>query len=128
MEKISRNELLKAAKSINDKIFGRTRKKKVPLNEALKEQINLSAKFALEKTLKYTDVSDMQKRMFVEIIDEQPDAINLLFAGEKSKQQAVEMLTPLFGEKTSELLDYFKETFNALQTEIHLDKKAFVAG
>ena len=89
MEKISRNELLKAAKSINDKIFGRTRKKKVPLNEALKEQINLSAKFALEKTLKYTDVSDMQKRMFVEIIDEQPDAINLLFAGEKSKQQAL---------------------------------------
>lgn len=127
MEEVSREELALKAKEINDKLFGRTRKKKSSFQKALNEQVNASTKFALEKSLKLVEVPKSSKKAFVELLKEQNDAINLLFVGEKEEAKVVEMLKPLFGEKSRDFIRSFRDVFNKLQSEIELDKQKFQA-
>ncbi|MEK6958327.1 MAG: hypothetical protein AABW99_05105 [archaeon] len=128
MVSVSAADLRKKAREINDSIFGGDRKGKVALNLAIKKSVEASALFALEKTLSKTRVSEGAKSSFVDIIRGQPDAINLLFASEQNKAQAIEMLKPLFGYKTKQLLGDFQKIFLDLQREIQEEKKVFRAG
>ncbi|MCR4368544.1 MAG: hypothetical protein NUV67_01410 [archaeon] len=115
------------AKQINDQIYGRTRKKKTPLDKALKMQVNESARFALGEALKKTELPRDGKKGFVELLREQPDAINLLLVKEGAEKKSIEMLSPLLGEKTSEFIHNFRVSFNALQKEIAFDRQNFSA-
>ncbi|MCR4335051.1 MAG: hypothetical protein NUV57_00760 [archaeon] len=127
MAEISREILSKKAKSINDSIFGRTRKKKVKFEDVLKIQVNMSAKFALEKALSIEGIANEAKNSFIEIIKDQPDSINVFLVKDADLSQAIGMLKPLFGDKSREVLETFREVFNQLQEEINLDKERFIA-
>ncbi|MFH1391919.1 MAG: hypothetical protein ABIH20_06410 [Candidatus Diapherotrites archaeon] len=127
MAEISREELSKKAKSINDAIFGRTRKKKIRFDAVLKLQINESAKFALEKALSVDGIALQAKASFIDIIKDQSESINVFLVKDEELGQAIGMLKPLFGEKSKEVLETFREVFNRLQEEINLDKEKFAA-
>ncbi|MCH7902293.1 hypothetical protein IIC68_00915 [archaeon] len=127
MSNISREEFSSKAKEINAKIFGRTGKKKRKFKEVLKEQVDEAAKFALEKAFLIDGLSPQSKKAFLEILQEQTDAINILFAEGKGESKAVEMLEPLFKEKTKEFIQTFKNTFNQLQLEINSQKEKYSA-
>ncbi|MAG17871.1 MAG: hypothetical protein CL944_00145 [Candidatus Diapherotrites archaeon] len=127
MTGISREELSKKAKSINDAVFGRTRKKKVHLNDALKIQVTESAKFALGKALSIDGIAPKAKDSFIDIIKDQPESINVFLVKNEDLGQAIGMLKPLFGDKSKEVLETFRKVFNQLQEEISLDKENFTA-
>jgi len=127
MDNISSEELSSKAKEINAKIFGRTGKKKRKFKEVLKEQVDEAARFALEKALLINGIPPESKKAFLEILLEQHDAIIILFADGKQESQAIEMLEPLFKEKTKKFLQTFKNTFNQLQNEINSQKEKYSA-
>jgi len=125
---VPREELEKKSKEINDSIFGRTRKKKVVFDEAVRKQVDASVKFALGKALQTTGIPEAQKKAFVSLLKEEPMSINLLLVKKEEEQKAIEMLAPLFGEKTKEFLENFQLVFNQLQEEIEFDRQQFTAG
>ena len=124
---VTNEELEKKAKEINDKYFGRTRKKKVQMNVVIKAQINDCVKFALEKALQTQGLQESSKKAFVELLEEQKDAINLLLVSKEKEQKSIEMLKPLFEDKTTEFLQNFREVFSRLQNELNEEKKNFNA-
>jgi len=115
------------AREISKKVFGRTGKKKRAFKDALKEQVDLSAKFALEKALETDGLSMESKRAFVELLKEEKGAISLLMVSKEEEPKAVEMLRPLFGEKSGEFISNFRGAFNRLQEEIALAREKFSA-
>jgi len=124
---VTNEELERKAKELNDKYFGRTRKKKIQIEPTIKAQINDCVKFALEKALKTPGLQDSSKKAFVELLEEQKDAINLLLVPEEKEQKSIEMLKPLFEDQTKEFLHTFREIFSRLQNELNEEKKNFNA-
>ncbi len=127
MVKVSREELIEKAKAINTKIFGRTMKKKVKLGKALQMQVQESIKFALDKAFQVEGIPKSAKKGFLELLKEQKGAINILLINDDYKGMAIQMLQPMFGEKSEEFVETFLETFRGLQNEINLGKKSFSA-
>jgi len=124
---VTNEELEKKAKELNDKYFGRTRKKKVQIEPTIKAQINDCIKFALEKALKTSGLQESSKKAFVELLKEQKDAINLLLVPEEQEQKSIELLKPLFEDNTKEFLHNFREVFSRIQNELNEEKKNFAA-
>jgi len=124
---VTNEELEKKAKELNNKYFGRTRKKKVQIEPTIKAQINDCIKFALEKALKTKGLQESSKKAFVELLEEQKDAINLLLVPEGQEQKSIELLKPLFEDKTKEFLHNFREVFSRIQNELNEEKKNFAA-
>ena len=77
----------------------------------------------MEKALSIKGISNSSKNNFIELLAEQPDAINLLLVSKENQEKPVEMLSPLFGEKTIEFIETFRNIFNKLQVEINANKK-----
>ena len=125
--KIPQEEYEKAAKEINDAIFGADRKKKLKFMDSVKLQINAGVKFALEKALSSKAISQTGRNAFVELLREQKDAINILMVDPSMKQKSAEMLKPIFGHKALEFIDNFQDIFGKVQSEVQLDLKAPVA-
>ena len=119
----SGDELRKKAKEINDMIWGPDRKATRGSVSALKEQLDQSAKFALQKTLSNAWVSPPEKASLIAVLKEQPDAINLFIVDEKTQGKSVEMLKPIFGYKSTKIIESFRETFNLLQQAINEDRE-----
>ena len=124
---VSREEIKKKASGINELVFGRTRRKKVKLADALKLQVEESIRYSIEKALQTDGISPESKKAFVELLKEEKGMVNVLLAGAKEKEKAVRMLEPLFGEKSGEFMNNFQEIFNALQEEMVIEKKRYTA-
>ena len=127
MVSVSREDLEKKAREINNMIFGVDRSKKVKLAEAFNIQADLGTKFALENAFLLRGISDQGKKGFVEILKEQKDAVNLLFAKNEHKEKAISMLKPLFGYKSKEFIETFQDIFERLQKEIEADRDKPIA-
>ncbi len=125
---ISREELEKRAKEINDSVFGPDRKQKRKLMDALKEQVNASAKFALGKALSIPGVSPTARAAFLAVLKEQKDAVNILMLPREKQEKAVDMLKPIFGQKSAAFVQAFREAFTQIQSEIQHDRKSLEAG
>jgi len=127
MATVSREELTQKAREINGKIFGRTRKKKVKFEDALKIQVNESAKFALKKALSIDGIASEAKKSFIEIIKADKESINVFMVKDDDLGQAIGMIKPLFGDNSKSIVETFREVFSQLQEEISLDKEKFSA-
>ncbi|PIN85548.1 MAG: hypothetical protein COV47_01585 [Candidatus Diapherotrites archaeon CG11_big_fil_rev_8_21_14_0_20_37_9] len=127
MTNIPAAELSKKAKEINDNVFGRTRKKKRIMADSVKESINECAKFALEKTLKLPEIRVESRVAFIELLRDQPDMINILLVSDKMKPKAIEMLKPLFGEKSDFFIAEFLDSFSKIHAEVNSERQNFHA-
>ena len=126
--KIDQNEFLAKAKEINDSIFGPKRDKKVKLLDAAKIQANESAKFALEKAFSAPWLSAAMRNAFLEVLREQKDAINVLLVSGDQKQKSIEIIKPIFGQKSGDFIDNFQKAFKAMEAELQADMKTLRAG
>ncbi len=126
MVTMNNEELESRAKVINDAIYGRTRKKKVSVSEAVNQHIRESMRFGLEKAFSIEGITKESAEALVQILGEENGSANILFAKE-NKSKAIEMITPLFGVKSSEFLETFQNSFEALQKALEQDAKTLSA-
>ena len=120
----SASELSGMAREINNRIFGQGRTLRPDALIALKMQLDESAKFALQKTLSSQWISPSERESFLEVLKEQPDAVNLFIVGDAERHRSIEMIKPIFGYKSAKVLDLFRDSFNALQEAIEKDRMA----
>src|SRR3989344_2634965 len=119
MVSVSREELEARASEIGRKVSARRAAGKSGFLELVKEEVDESAKFALEKALSMKGISPAQRKAFVELLREEKDIVNLLLVGDKSKAKAAEMLKPLLGFKAGEFIESFQKVFIEIQRELH---------
>lgn len=120
---LSVQELEAKARQINDEVFGPDHKRKRNMGDAVKEQVNACAKFALEKALSMNGISGAERSAFLAVLKEQKDAINLLLVSDGQKEKAAAMLKPIFGYKSGEFIDAFQSAFRQLHNEVQFDMK-----
>ncbi|VVC00648.1 Uncharacterised protein [uncultured archaeon] len=125
---ISKHELAAKAKEINDLIFGVDRKMPRKAMDALKQQADESARYALQKAFSMKGVPESEKRAFIEVLKEKPDAINILMVAKEDQQKSVEMIRPIFGARSSIIIGTFRHAYEQLQEAIREDRERYKAG
>jgi len=123
MVSVSRKELEEKASEIGRKVSARRASGAAKPLEIIKEEVDESAKFALEKALSMKGISETQRSAFIELLKEEKGLVNILLVSDKSKAKAAEMLKPLLGFKAEEFIDSFQKVFIEIQRELHGRKK-----
>ena len=114
------------AREINDAVFGKARKIRKNPVQAVKEQSDLCAKHALAKALSLQGISGSGKKAFVELLKEQPDAVNILFASAANMQKAAELLKPMFGKNAAAFIGEFQTEFNEIMQAAMEENKGYI--